>query len=62
MVGYGEIEGPYYYTSTLRNAYKKIQNDKFTCVTVKDKSGVYPALKKFFSLSPAQAGEKMKMT
>jgi len=58
MVGYGEIEGPYYYTSTLRNAFKKIQNDKFTCVTVKDKGGVYPALKKFFSLLPEQGGEK----
>ncbi|NQS75893.1 MAG: sporulation protein YhbH [Peptococcaceae bacterium] len=60
MVGYGEIEGPYYYTSTLRNAFKKIQNDKFTCVTVKDKGGVYPALKKFFSLSPAQMGKKFE--
>ncbi len=52
MVGYGEIEGPYYYTSTLRSAFRKIQNDKFTCVTVKDKGGVYPALKKFFNLAP----------
>lgn len=52
LVGYGEIEGPYYYTSTLRNHYKKITDPKFTCVAIKDKSGVYPALKKFFSPAP----------
>lgn len=52
MVGYGEIEGPYYYTSTLRTAYKKIQDPKFTSVTIRDKSEVYPALKKFFSQTP----------
>ena len=57
MVGYGEIEGPYYYTSTLRTAYKKIENPKFTCVTIRDKSGVYPALKKFFSQPPGQAAK-----
>lgn len=48
MVGYGEIEGPYYYTSTLRSAFKRINDPKFTCVSIRDKSGVYPALKKFF--------------
>jgi len=58
MFGYGEIEGPYYYTSTLRTAFRRIQNHKFTCVTIRDKSGVYPALKKFFSLSPRPPGEK----
>ncbi|MHB8156030.1 MAG: sporulation protein YhbH [Desulfocucumaceae bacterium] len=57
LVGYGEIEGPYYYTSTLRSAYKKITEPKFTAVTVKDKTGVYPALKKFFS--PVQELVKM---
>ena len=54
LVGYGEIEGPYYYTSTLRSAYKKINNPKFTAVTIKDKGGVYPALKKFFAVTPEQ--------
>jgi uncharacterized sporulation protein YeaH/YhbH (DUF444 family) len=54
MVGYGEIEGPYYYTSTLRNTFKNIQNPKFTCVTIRDKVGVYPALKKFFSQTQEQ--------
>lgn len=49
LVGYGEIEGPYYYTSTLRSAYKRITDPKFTVVVVKDKTGVYPALKKLFS-------------
>jgi len=52
MVGYGEIEGPYYYTSTLRSAFKRIIDPKFTCVSIRDKSGVYPALKKFFSRDP----------
>ncbi len=52
MVGYGEIEGPYYYTSTLRTAFKRVNNHKFTCVTIKEKSGVYPALKKFFAQPP----------
>ncbi len=52
LFGYGEIEGPYYYTSTLRSAYKKITDQKFTSVTIKDKTGVYPALKKFFSPAP----------
>ncbi|WP_027718177.1 sporulation protein YhbH [Desulfovirgula thermocuniculi] len=54
LVGYGEIEGPYYYTSTLRSAYKKINHPRFICVTIKDKSDVYPALKKFFGGAPTQ--------
>lgn len=54
LVGYGEIEGPYYYTSTLRSALKKITDQRFTSVTIKDKTGVYPALKKFFSPGPEQ--------
>lgn len=52
LVGYGEIEGPYYYTSTLRSAFKKVTDPKFTVVTIKDKTGVYPVLRKFFSSSP----------
>jgi sporulation protein YhbH len=51
MVGYGEIEGPYYYTSTLRTAFNKINNPEFVTVSIRDKSGVYPALKKFFKQS-----------
>ncbi len=58
MVGYGEIEGPYYYTSTLRTAFKRIQNPKFTAVTIRDKSGVYPALKKFFARTPSRESGK----
>ena len=57
LVGYGEIEGPYYYTSTLRSAYKKINHPRFICVTIKDKSDVYPALKKFFGGATAQPKE-----
>lgn len=49
MFGYGEIEGAYYYASTLKTALKKVDDPKFTSVSIKDKSGVYPALKKFFS-------------
>lgn len=49
MVGYGEIEGSYYYTSTLRSAYKKIEDPGFIVVSIKDKAGVYPALKKLFT-------------
>ncbi len=49
LIGYGEIEGPYYYTSTLKTAFKRIENEKFTVVSIRDKHGVYPALKAFFS-------------
>jgi hypothetical protein len=49
FVGYGEIESSYFYTSTLRTAYRRIDHPRFTVVTIKDKSGVYPALKKIFS-------------
>lgn len=58
MIGYGEIEGPYYYTSTLKSAYKRVDHDRFTCVSIRDKSGVYPALKKFFSQHPQLAESK----
>ncbi|OPX88792.1 MAG: hypothetical protein A4E53_01751 [Pelotomaculum sp. PtaB.Bin104] len=55
LVGYGEIEGSYYYTSTLKTTFKRINNPNFTSIAIKDKSGVYPALKKFFSQTPDQA-------
>lgn len=48
LVGYGEIEGPYYYASTLKSAYKKIEEANFTTVSIRDKNGVFPALKKLF--------------
>jgi len=48
LVGYGEIEGPYYYTSTLLTSLKKIRDPRFTTVSIRDKSGVHTALKKFF--------------
>lgn len=57
LVGYGEIEGSYFYTSTLRATYKKINDPKFITVTIKDKSSVYPALKKFF----AQAEDQLRV-
>ena len=49
MVGYGEIEGPYYYTSTLKNVYKAIDHPRFISVTLRDKGDVYKALKTFFA-------------
>lgn len=55
LVGYGEIEGPYYYTSTLNSIYKKLDHSRFVSVAIRDKSGVYPALKAFFK-KPDQEG------
>lgn len=55
LVGYGEIEGPYYYTSTLNSFFKKLNHSRFLSVTIRDKSGVYPALKAFFK-KPDQGG------
>ncbi|RJX17693.1 MAG: sporulation protein YhbH [Ammonifex sp.] len=49
MVGYGEIEGPYYYTSTLKNAYRVIDHPRFVAVTLRDKTDVYKVLKTFFA-------------
>lgn len=49
LVGYGEIEGAYFYTSTLRTALKRINDPRLVCVGIKDKSDIYPALKTFFS-------------
>lgn len=48
LVGYGEIEGPYYYANTLKSVFKKINDPKFVMVSIKDKSEVYTALKTFF--------------
>ncbi|MTI83286.1 MAG: sporulation protein YhbH [Firmicutes bacterium] len=52
LIGYGEIEGPYYYSSTLKSAFKKIEEQNFTTVSIRDKSGVFPALKSFFNPDP----------
>lgn len=48
IFGYGEIEGLYYNPSSLMTVFKKIIDPKFTSVLIKDKTGVYPALKAFF--------------
>lgn len=48
IFGYGEIEGLYYNSSSLKGVYRKINNPRFTSVLIKDKKGVYPALKTFF--------------
>lgn len=53
IFGYGEIrEGYRGASSTLMSAFGKIADPKFASVTISDKSGVYPALKKFFSPTP----------
>ncbi len=49
IFGYGEIEGIYYNSSSLMKVYQQISNPKFTSVLIKDKSGVYPALRAFFN-------------
>lgn len=54
LVGYGEIEGPYYYTSTLKTAYRAINHSRFVTVTLRDKADVYKALKTFFGPEPCQ--------
>ncbi|HEX6970783.1 MAG TPA: DUF444 family protein, partial [Limnochordia bacterium] len=47
--GYGEIvNSQYYHESTLMSVFEKIDDPKFTRVTIRDKSEVYPALKAFF--------------
>lgn len=48
LVGYGEIEGPYYYTSTLRSAYQGIQRPNFATVVIREKRDIYGALKTLF--------------
>ncbi|MEW6572373.1 MAG: sporulation protein YhbH [Bacillota bacterium] len=48
LVGYGEIEGPYYYTSTLKTAYRVIDHPRFVMSTLRDKGDVYKTLKTFF--------------
>ncbi|MDP3051863.1 MAG: DUF444 family protein, partial [Eubacteriales bacterium] len=52
LVGYGEIEGPYYYSSTLRSTYKRIRHPKFRTVVIRDKGDVLAALKTFFGGDP----------
>lgn len=47
--GYGEIGGSQTISeSTLMSIYQRIEDEKLTCVTIKEKSQVYPALKAFF--------------
>ncbi len=53
-VGYGEIVNARYYSdSTLMSVYQKVDHPRFTRVTIRDKSEVYPALRAFFRPAPA---------
>jgi len=55
VFGYGEIrQGGYGSLSTLMSAFQNVKDPKFIGVTIEDKSGVYPALRQFFS--PRQSG------
>ena len=50
VFGYGEIrQGGYGSLSTLMSAFQNIKDPKFIGVTIEEKSGVYPALRQFFS-------------
>lgn len=50
MVGYGEIENSSYHNSTLYSVYQKIDHQRFVATTLRDRSGVYKALKDFFKI------------
>lgn len=54
LVGYGEIEGPYYYTGTLRTAFRKITDPRFVTVVIRDQNEVYDALRAFFQSRPGR--------
>jgi uncharacterized protein len=50
VFGYGEIrQGGYGSLSTLMSAFQHVKDPRFIGVTIEDKSGVYPALRQFFS-------------
>lgn len=50
VFGYGEIrQGGYGSLSTLMSAFQNVADPKFIGVTIEDKTGVYPALRRFFS-------------
>jgi uncharacterized protein len=50
VFGYGEIrQGGYGSLSTLMSAFQNIKDEKFIGVTIEDRAGVYPALRRFFT-------------
>jgi uncharacterized protein len=49
LVGYGEIrQGRFSFQHTLLHTFEQVDDPKFQCVTIGDKSDVYPALRTFF--------------
>jgi len=59
VFGYGEIrQGGYGSLSTLMSAFQNISSKKFIGVTIEDKAGVYPALRKFFSNSEPEVAPR----
>ncbi len=58
VFGYGEIrQGGYGSLSTLMSAFQNIKSEKFIGVTIEDRAGVYPALRKFFTSSESRQRE-----
>jgi sporulation protein YhbH len=56
LFGYGEItQAQWARSSTLMSVFSEIEDPKFVGVTIKEKSDVYPALRKFFSVSDVPA-------
>ena len=57
VFGYGEIrEGAVRSSSTLMAAFREIHDPNFSSVVISDRKDVYPALRQFFSNSPAPIG------
>ena len=57
VFGYGEIrEGAVRSSSTLMAAFREIHDPNFSSVVISDRKDVYPALRQFFSSSPAPIG------
>ncbi|MGO0122093.1 DUF444 family protein [Desulfothermobacter acidiphilus] len=49
LVGYGEIEGPYFYPHTLKSVYQGLRHPHLVVVTLRERRDVYHALKTFFA-------------
>lgn len=49
IFGYGEIVSPFYRGSSLMQVYRRIRDPRLATVAIRDKSDVYPALRRFFA-------------
>lgn len=57
MFGYGEVNA-YNRYSTLMNTFKTIEHENFRYYQLREKTDVYPALKRFFSASEVKEGSR----